>query len=54
MLKRSHRWCQYCGAAIVGEADDEQHLANMRAEAALVEHLERAHPYRDGVVTDGA
>lgn len=46
MLKRSTRCCPYpeCGSTFRGEADDDQHGANMRAEAELVDHLALEHP----------
>lgn len=39
MLKRSTRSCPYCPATFRGEADDDQHRANMLAESALIAHL---------------
>lgn len=44
VLKRSSATCAVCGEVFTGTADDDQHGANMRAEAALVIHLEAAHP----------
>lgn len=44
MLKRSTRSCPICSAPFRTDADDDQHLANMRADAELVEHLAAAHP----------
>lgn len=44
-MKTSTVRCPYCPRTFRGEADD-QHRANMLAEAALVEHLAEHHPHR--------
>lgn len=44
MMKHATTRCPQCPETFTASAQDDQHAANMAADAALVLHLEAAHP----------